>query len=37
MWSFESFRKYIIGKSGEDLVKTKIQPRMKVYIHFSIQ
>lgn len=31
MWSFNSFREYVKYKNnGEDLVKTKIQPRMKV-------
>jgi len=30
MWSFEHFSEYVIFKSGQDLVKSKIHPRMKV-------
>lgn len=31
MWSFEHFSEYVTFKSGQDLVKSKIHPRMKVH------
>ena len=30
MWSFEHFSEYVTFKAGQDLVKSKIHPRMKV-------
>lgn len=36
MWSHTSFAEYIQGKTGQDLVKTKMQPRMKEIAQWSL-
>jgi tubulin monoglycylase TTLL3/8 len=32
MWGFEDFKTYVTQQTGEDLVTSKIQPRLKVMI-----
>ncbi len=36
MWPMENFRKHILFRSGEDLLISKIQPRMKDIAKWSL-